>query len=386
MASMRILVAPQEFKGSLSAREAAEAIASGLRRALPDAEIDLLPLADGGPGTVEALVEATGGRFFDASVHGPLGRPLVARWGALGRADDPARTAIIEMAAASGLALLTPQERDPRRASTGGTGELLRAALDAGYRRVIVGVGGSATNDAGAGLAQALGARLLDGRGRDLPPGGGALARLARIDDVGLDGRLRASELIVAADVTNPLCGPEGASLVYGPQKGANETIARELDAALERYAEIVQRDLAVDVAAVPGAGAAGGLAAGLIAFCGAEVRPGFDVVADAVGFAGRLRRADAVVTGEGRLDRQTAFGKTTAGVARAAHEAGKPVVALAGSLESAEAARAFDAVFAITPDLVPPDEAMARAADLLAAAAETAGRWVGGQGGSSRP
>jgi len=381
---MRILVAPQEFKGTLSAREAAEAIALGLRRSLPDAELDLLPLADGGPGTVEALVEATAGRYVETEVHDPLGRPVRARWGALGdgrtapsSASGGLRTSVIEMAAASGLVLLRPEERDPQRASTSGTGELLRAALDAGYRRVIAGVGGSATNDGGAGLAQALGARLLDEHSSDLPPGGAALARLDRIDVAGLDGRLQETEVIVAADVTNPLCGPDGASLVYGPQKGASEAIARELDAALAHYAEVVRRDLGVDVAGIPGAGAAGGLAAGLIAFCGAELRPGFDVVAEAVGLAERLRRADLVVTGEGRLDRQTAFGKTTAGVARLAREAGKPIVAVVGSVADADAARPFDAVFALTPGLATPEEAIERAAELVAAAGEQAGAWV---------
>ncbi len=390
MASMQILVVPQEFKGSLSAREAAEAIARGLRRALPDAELDLLPLADGGPGTVEALVEATGGRLHEADAHDPLGRPVPARWGALGeRGAGDGGAAVIEMAAASGLVLLGPGERDPRRASTFGTGELLRAALDAGYRRVIVGVGGSATNDGGAGLAQALGARLLDAEGIELPAGGGALSRLGRIDVAGLDPRLRESEVTVAADVTNPLCGPEGASLVYGPQKGASEAVARELDAALAHYADIVLRDLGVDVANVPGAGAAGGLVAGLIAFCGAEVRPGFGVVAEAVGLDDRVRRADLVVTGEGRLDRQTAFGKTTAGVARTAREAGKPVVALVGSIEggsAGEAARPFDAVFALTPDFASPDDALSLPAELLSAASEAAGRWVvGKEGGRER-
>ena len=385
---MRILVAPQEFKGSLSAREAAEAIAVGLRRALPDVEFDLLPLADGGPGTVEALVEASGGRFHEVSVHDPLGRPVRARWGALGAPREHSTpTAVIEMAAASGLALLRPQERDPRRASTFGTGELLRAALDAGQRRIIVGVGGSATNEGGAGLAQALGVRLLDAEGSDLPPGGAPLARLARIGAAGLDPRLGQAEVIVAADVTNPLCGPQGASLVYGPQKGASEEVARELDAALARYAEIVRRDLGVDVADVPGAGAAGGLAAGLIAFCGAQVRPGFEVVAEAVGLADRLARADVVATGEGRLDRQTAFGKTTAGVARAAREAGKPVVVLVGSVEEGyeeEAAGLFDAVFALTDGGLSLDDAIARAAGLLSAAAEAAGRWARERGGET--
>ncbi len=378
MASMRVLVAPQEFKGSLSARQAAEAMARGLRRALPDAEIELVPVADGGPGTLDALVEATGGRFFETDAHDPLGRPRRARWGLLG----DGRTAFIEMAEASGLTLLRLEKRDPRGASTFGTGELLRAALDAGYRRIVVGVGGSATNDGGAGLAQALGARLLDEQGRELPPGGAALARLARIDVGALDPRLRDAEVIAAADVTNPLCGPDGASIVYGPQKGATEALARELEAALAHYAEVVKHDLGVDVADVPGAGAAGGLAAGLIAFCGAQVRPGFAVVTEAVGLAERVRRADLVVTGEGRLDRQTSFGKAPAGVARLAREAGRPVVAIVGSvMDGDEATAAFDAVFAITPDLASPEEALSRAVELVAQAAEAAGRWVGGRG-----
>jgi glycerate 2-kinase len=241
-------------------------------------------------------------------------------------------------------------------------------------------VGGSATNDGGAGLAQALGAGLLDAEGRDLPPGGAALAGLRRIDVRGLDTRLTRADVVVATDVTNPLRGPDGASLVYGPQKGASDEVARELEAALGRYAEILRRDLDVDVAGVPGAGAAGGLAAGLIAFCGAQVLSGFEVVAEAVGLRDRVGKADVVLTGEGRLDRQTAFGKTTAGVARAAREAGRPVVALAGMVEGGDegdVAGAFDAVFALSPDLASPEEAMARAAELLALASESAGRWV---------
>lgn len=369
---MRVLIAPQEFKGTLTAREAAEAIATGLRRALPGAELDLLPLADGGSGTVAALVEATNGRYVESAGHDPLGRPVRARWGVLG--DN--QTAVIEMAAASGLSLLRPEERDPRRASTFGTGELVRAALDAGCRHIVVAAGGSATNDGGAGAAQALGARLLDAEGRELPPGGGALARLDRIDVANIDTRLHESELIVATDVTNPLCGPDGASLVYGAQKGASEPIARELDAGLAHYALVIARDLGVDVADVPGAGAAGGLAAGLIAFCGARVLSGFDVVAESAGLRERIERADAAVTGEGRLDRQTAFGKTAAGVARMARAAGKPVIALVGSAEGGE--EIFDKVFALT-DLGTPAEAIERAADLLARVAELAGEWLAG-------
>ncbi len=374
MIRMRVLIAPQEFKGTLTARQAAQAMAEGLRRVLPEAELELLPMADGGPGTLEALVEATGGRYSESTVQDPLGRPVRARWGILGGAGP--RCAAIEMAAASGLTLLREDERDPRRTSTFGTGELLLAALDDGCRRIIVGVGGSATNDGGAGAGQALGARLLDGEGQDLPAGGAALIDLARIDLRALDPRLRECEVIVATDVTNPLCGRDGASLVYGPQKGASEAVALALDAALARYAAVIGRDLGAQVADLPGAGAAGGLAAGLVALCGASIASGFEVVADAAGLAGRLERADLAVTGEGRLDRQSAFGKTTAGVARAARAANTPVVAIAGSVEDSASAP-FDAVFALTPDLAPPEEAMARAAELVSKAAEEVGRWA---------
>jgi glycerate kinase len=377
---MRILVAPQEFKGTLTARAAAEAIARGLRRALPGTEIDVLAMADGGPGTVEALVEATGGRYVEAEAHDPLGRPLRARWGVLGARSTLAGSAVIEMAAASGLTLLRPEERDPRRASTFGTGELLRAALDAGRRRIIVGAGGSATNDGGAGLAQALGVRLRDASGRELEPGGAALARLTRIDASNLDVRLRESEVMVATDVTNPLCGPEGASLVYGPQKGATAEAARELDAALARFAEVVFRDLGIDAVGTRGAGAAGGLAYGLVVFCGASVRPGFEVVAEAVDFAERVRAASAVVTGEGRLDQQTPFGKTAYRVAQAARAAHRPVIAIAGMVEDgtlASAIQAFDRVITLAPDLATEDEAIKRAGELLEVAAARAGEWI---------
>ncbi|HEU4759549.1 MAG TPA: glycerate kinase [Dehalococcoidia bacterium] len=325
---LRILVAPQEFKGTLTARQAADAMAQGVRRALPAARVEALPLADGGPGTVEAIASAAGGRIVTATVQDPLGRPVQADWGLL-----PAGAAVIETAAACGLLLLTPEERDPGIATTYGVGQLLLAALDTGCRRLLVGLGGSATNDGGAGMAAALGVRFLDAAGRDLPPGGAALAGLASIDASGLDARLSGCETVAASDVANPLCGPEGASLVYAPQKGASPEAARELDAALRRYAEIVERDLGVAVLDAPGAGAAGGLGAGCIAFLRAAVRPGLEVVAEAVGLAGRLRGAYLVVTGEGRLDGQTGFGKTVAGVARLAAAQGVPVLVVPGSL-----------------------------------------------------
>lgn len=343
--SMRVLVAPQEFKGSLTAKDAARAISVGVQAVLPDAECDLLPMADGGPGTLEALVEATGGAYAEAEVRDPLMRPRRAYWGRLGASEG---TAVVEMAQASGLVLLRADERDPRIATTFGTGELLRAALDAGCRSVIVAVGGSATNDGGAGMAQALGVRFTDDRGDELRPGAKPLAWLARIDVSGLDGRLAETDVVIAADVTNPLCGQQGASYVYGPQKGADESTVAELDAALAHYAAVVRGQLGIDAATASGAGAAGGLAYGLIVFCGARVRPGFEVVAEAVGLTERVAASRLVITGEGRLDHQSSFGKTTIGISRVAREQGRPVIAIAGSIAEGAAEEGFDGVFAM--------------------------------------
>jgi glycerate kinase len=371
---MKIVIAPQEFKGSLSAVQAAQAMAEGLRRALPDATLALVPMADGGPGTVEAMVAAAeNSRRMTAAAHDALGRPLDAGWGII---DED--TAVIEMAAASGLTLLTEDERDPRIASTYGTGELVRAALDAGCRRIIVGIGGSATNDGGAGMAQALGARLLDDAGQDLPPGGAALARLSRIDASGLDPRFGQCRLLAASDVFNPLCGPQGASLVYGPQKGATPAVAQELDAALNHYAQVIERDLGVRVLDLAGAGAAGGLGAALVAFLGAELVPGAQLVAEAVGLRQKLAGADLALTGEGRLDAQTSFGKAPWEVARLARDCGLPVIAIAGSLAEdwgPALDEAFDAVVAITPRAMSVQEAMAQGAKLVADAAEGVAR-----------
>ncbi|KPK47465.1 MAG: glycerate kinase [Dehalococcoidia bacterium SM23_28_2] len=371
---MKIVVAPQEFKGSLTAVQAAQAMADGLRRVLPDAALELVPMADGGPGTVEAVVTAAeNGRRMTAAAHDALGRPLEAAWGVI-----DGDTAVIEMAAASGLTLLTEDERDPCVASTYGTGEIIRAALDAGCRRIIVGIGGSSTNDAGAGMAQALGARLLDDAGQDLPPGGAALARLGRIDASGLDPRLRQCRVLAATDVFNPLCGPQGASLLYGPQKGATPEVARELDAALRHYAQVVERDLGVSVLDLAGAGAAGGLGAGLAAFLNAELVLGAQLVAEAVGLRRRLEGADLALTGEGRLDAQTSFGKAPLEVARLARDCGLPVIAIAGSLtEDCRPAlgEAFDAFVAITPRTMSVGEAMAQAAELVTDAAEGVAR-----------
>ena len=326
----KIVIACDSFKGSCSAVDVTAYLERGLKRVRPELEVVKVPVADGGEGTVDALLFATGGERITVQVSDPLGRPITAGFGIL-----PDGTAALEMAAASGLTLLTRDERDPRIASTLGTGQLIRASLDRGCRRLILGIGGSATNDGGAGMAVALGAKFLDDDNRPLPPGGAALARLNRIDVSELDPRLKECEITVACDVTNPLCGHNGASAVYGPQKGAGPQTVRELDQALARYAAVLTRDLGCDVADVPGSGAAGGLGAGLLAFCGAQIRSGIDSVLDAVRFETLLDGADLVITGEGAVDRQTMFGKVPAGVAARAKAALPhiPVIAVAGTL-----------------------------------------------------
>ena len=326
---MKVVIAPQGFKAGIAGLEAAQAIARGVIAAVPDAEIVLAPVADGGDGTLHALVDGTGGKVFTSMVSGPLGPQLEALWGVMGDGS----TAVVEMALASGLALVPQRRRNPRLTTTAGTGEIIREALDAGYTRIIVGLGGSATNDGGAGMAVALGARLMDSEGRSLPPGGSSLARLDRIDVSNLHPGLQGATIIAATDVTNPLCGPEGASAIFGPQKGANAEMVRELDAALANYAQVVTRDVGRDVSGVPGAGAAGGLGAGLMAFAGATLQSGIDMVCEILGFDALLQGADLVITGEGRADRSTVFNKAPVGVARHANTHGVPTVLLAGSL-----------------------------------------------------
>src|ERR1700716_687795 len=327
---MRIVIAPNAFKGSLSALEAAEAISEGVHVAAADAEIVLVPIADGGDGTVEALVAATQGERRTRRVRGPLGDPVDAEYGLIDRGS----TAVIEMAKAAGLALVPPERRDPRITTTYGVGELMQHAYDDGARHFIVGIGGSATNDGGAGMAQALGYHLLDENGLELPPGGLALKRLARIHVGGVHANWKEAEVDVACDVTNPLTGPSGASAVYGPQKGATPEMVADLDAALRHFAEIIRRDLEIDVEHIPGAGAAGGLGAGLVAFTGARLRPGAEMVMEALRLDERLIGGVLVITGGGRLGPQTArFGKGARAVARHARQAGIPVVAVGGSV-----------------------------------------------------
>ncbi len=396
---MKIVIAPQALKGSLDAAAVGAAIAAGVARVAPvlaasfgsPVETVIIPIADGGEGTTRALVAATDGQLFTASVTGPLGDLVLAEYGLLGAVDAPdtlaeptnagqvapqsedgARpTAVIEMASAAGLPLIPLEQRDPLVASTRGVGELIRLALDAGCARIIVGLGGSATNDGGAGMAQALGARLLDTAGAELPPGGAALARLARIDIRRLDPRLLRTRILVACDVTNPLVGPAGASAVYGPQKGATPAMVAQLDDALTHYAEVIQRDLGLALAATPGGGAAGGLGAGLLAFTPAQLVPGASLVLTTLRFAERAQGADLVITAEGRLDEQTAYGKAVGAVAALAHAAGAPTIALVGALAADDATLAALKITVALPIADGPlnlAESMARAAELISA------------------
>jgi glycerate kinase len=349
---VRVLVAPQEFKGSLTARAAAEAIAAGVRDAIPGAQIELLPLSDGGPGFLEALQTSIGGELVVVAAHDAIGRPSAAS--ILMGSDG---VAYVEAAQANALAHLLPGELAPLEASTFGVGELLRSAIAMGPAQIVVGVGGSASTDGGAGMAQALGARLLDAASRDIAPGGAALAALDRVEWV----RPELPDVVVATDVTNPLLGPRGAASVFGPQKGASRTDVARLEAGLARFAEVIERDLGVDVRELPGAGAAGGLAAGLVAFLGARVASGFELVAASCGFAEKLAAADLVITGEGSFDEQSRQGKTTGRVINAAVKAGKPWLVLAGRTSTnAEHAHALGEVAG------PSEDPMTQADDWL--------------------
>jgi glycerate kinase len=378
-----VVVAPGSFGGALDSVSVAAAMAAGWRRARPSDEVREIPMADGGEGTLAAIAAALGEAAERRSLDtvDPLGRPVAADWLLL----EDGRGAFVEMAAASGLARLRPEERSVescRAASTRGTGELIRAALDAGVERITLGLGGSATTDGGSGMLAALGARFLDGEGRDLPPGGGALARLARIDAAALDPRLQAVQLVVASDVTNPLCGPRGAAATYGPQKGADERAVAELDAALAVFGDAIEAAAGRLVADIPGAGAAGGTTAALLGFTAATVRPGVDVVAELVGLADALERADLVLTGEGRADEQTLSGKAAMGVARLARTRTAPVILLCGALGHGAAALDASGVFTVVQPIgdrpMTLEESMSDTERLLANAAERVARSVG--------
>ncbi|WP_333795098.1 glycerate kinase [Hyphomicrobium sp.] len=375
---MKIVIAPDSFKENLSSLDVACELEAGLRRVWPEAEYVKVPMADGGEGTVQSLVDATGGRIVSCTVKGPLGRPVEAAYGLLG----DGRTAVIEMAAASGLPLVPRDERDPLRASTFGTGELIADAIHRGVEEIIIGIGGSATNDGGAGLAQALGMRFLDKDGAPItePLGGGRLGEVVAIDSRWLNPGLGRVRINVACDVTNPLIGESGASAVYGPQKGATPEMVQTLDRNLCHLAALMKRDLHADVADRPGAGAGGGMGAGLMAFANATLSRGVELVVAATGLDEHMKGASLALTGEGRVDFQTAFGKTPSGVAAAARRHGVPVVAIGGGL--ADDARGvfehgIDAIESATANPMPLDAAMEKSRQYLRDAAERVARFI---------
>ena len=355
---MKFVIAPDSYKESLTAMEVATEIEAGFREIYPDAEYVRLPMADGGEGTVAAMVAATGGRVIEREVTGPLGEQVKAFYGITGDGN----TAIIEMAAASGLALVPPHLRNPMKTTTFGTGELIKAALDAGICHLIIGIGGSATNDGGAGMLQALGVKLLDQSGCEIGLGGESLAKLYSINISTMDQRLNHCRIDAACDVSNPLTGPTGASAVFGPQKGATPEMVAQLDTYLSHYAALIHRDLGVDVNSTPGAGAAGGMGAALLAFFSANLRKGAEIVMEAVGLETAVQDADLVITGEGRIDSQTILGKTPIGVAKMAKLYGKPVIGIAGSLSSDVGVvydHGIDAVFSVLNQVGTIDDAL---------------------------
>ncbi|HFI5325826.1 glycerate kinase [Serratia liquefaciens] len=361
----KVVIAPDSFKESLSALEVAEAIERGFRQIFPQVQYVKLPMADGGEGTVDSMVAATGGEIVRVAVTGPLGQPVQAFYGLLGEGE----TAVIEMAAASGLHLAPKAQRDPRMTTSYGTGELILAALERGVKTIILGIGGSATNDGGAGMMQALGARLLDENRQALPPGGAALAQLAYIDLSGVDPRLQQVSITAACDVDNPLCGANGASAVFGPQKGATPEMVTQLDAALRHYGTLLEQATGREVINAPGAGAAGGMGAALLGMLNARLRPGIEIVIETLQLEEALRDADLVITGEGRLDSQSIHGKTPIGVARVAKRFGLPVIGIAGSLSKDYQVvhqHGIDAAFSVLDRVVSLEEALAEAADNL--------------------
>ncbi|WP_413111532.1 glycerate kinase [Thaumasiovibrio sp. DFM-14] len=327
---MKIVIAPDSFKESVSAERVCAAVKKGIEQRIPNVDIVSVPMADGGEGTLDALLATMGGERVECVVMGPLPDSQVkAQFVMLGDGE----TAVIEMAQASGIELLTPQQRDPRITTTYGTGELIKAALDKGAKKLIVAIGGSATNDGGEGMVRALGARFLDKKGYDIGHGGAELINLTTIDISGLDPRLSDAQVVVACDVDNPLLGERGASAVFGPQKGATPEIVSQLDKALSHYAHCLVQELGKNVAKIPGSGAAGGLGAGLMAFLGAQLQPGIEIVSSTVGLRDKLTGADWVITGEGKLDGQSLGGKTPVGVAKLAQQMGIPVIALGGAM-----------------------------------------------------
>jgi len=375
---MKVLIAPDKFKGSLTANQAAQAMASGVVKAFPDAQIDICPVADGGEGTLDAMLAATGGTRKTSTVTGPLGKSVDAQWGVFDGPGGEGRTAIIEMAAAAGLTLIPQTQRDPTKTTTFGVGELIREALDQKVTRILLGIGGSGTNDAATGAVAALGVRFLDSRGQLIPPQmlcGGVIDRIATIDTTTLDPRLKHVRITAACDVTNPMTGLDGAAHVYGPQKGATPVQVEQLDRNLRHIAKLFRTGLGRDVEHTPGAGAAGAMGAGLMAFLGAELRPGIAIVLDAVGFDCRVQGASLCLTGEGKLDGQSLAGKVCAGVALAAKAWGVPTLALVGATGAgAERSREVGIVAVrVIGEGLPVEESMRLAGPLLTNAAERA-------------
>lgn len=362
---MKIVIAPDSFKESLSALQVADSIEKGMRSIFPEADFVKIPMADGGEGTVQSLVDATGGTIIHKKVTGPLGEPVNAFFGMLGNG----KTAVIEMAAASGLHLVPLKKRNPLLTSTRGTGELIKAAFEHGVEHIIIGIGGSATNDGGAGMAKALGARLLNEQGMEIAEGGGGLAELAQIDLSEMDSRLARIKFEVACDVDNPLTGERGASAIFGPQKGATLEMVQQLDRNLGHYAAIIERDLGKSIKDVSGAGAAGGLGGGLLAFLPAVLKRGVEIVIEATGLDGHVQGADIVITGEGKIDGQTIYGKTPIGVAKTAKRLGTPVIAIAGNVANDSAVvheHGIDAVFSIIPGVITLEAAFANASQYV--------------------
>ncbi len=373
---MKIVVATDSFKGSLTAKQAAVSIEEGIRRVLPECNVDKIPIADGGEGTIDAMVSATGGKLVKAFVYGPLTEEVEGCFGILG----DGKTAVIETACVSGLTLLSPDSRNPMLTSTYGMGQLISKALDLGCRKFIIGLGGSATVDGGAGLLGALGVKFLDKNGRPIPAGGGGLGLLRSIDLSGMDKRVRESEFLAACDVDNPLCGYRGAARVFGPQKGATAQMVEDLEKNLQNFGSVVMDTMGRDVCRTRGAGAAGGLGAGIMAFLNASLVPGVDIILKAVDFEQRVKDAHLVITGEGSIDYQTLYGKAPVGVAAIARKFGIPVIAMAGGIKgdvSPLYGQGFAAVVGICPGPMTVEQAMESAAGLLADTAERVMRLV---------
>lgn len=376
---MKFVIAPDSFKGSLTAKEVATAIQTGLKRVFPNDQYEIVPMADGGEGTVQSLVDATAGQLVDCRVHNPLNKVVTAHYGLLG----DGHTAVIEMAQASGIQYINEQTRNPLITTTYGTGEMMLDAVKHGVNKIIIGIGGSATNDGGAGMAQALGVHLLDANGQELPFGGGALGKLAHIDMSGVDPAVAKVQVLIASDVTNPLTGPDGASAVFGPQKGATPAMVKELDSNLHHYATVIKDDCGKDLEQKPGAGAAGGLGTGLMAFTNSKMAKGIDIVIQFTHLKERAQGADFVFTGEGGIDFQTKFGKTPYGTALATKEVAPnaPVIVLAGNIgekiNTLYDRKAMDAIFATPAGAKPLAKAIKDGPHDIALTAENIGRLI---------